>query len=675
MRMLFYKVPIFVLLFLIVLPAFGQGNPGDPLDSSHFPSVDQNSADYPGNIWITDGMVKIQQQAANTPGSVKWALTYAAKNEWAEFQIHEQAGSSSIMLNGVTISDLVNAQTGTHIPASTNIIVYREGYYDVVYVPESSSLDSTGYVPDVLIPAVDPYHGQTTTAFPFTIAANQTQSVWVDILVPASVPSGYYQGTATVTNGGTTFAALPIVLAVWNFSIPSKPTLKNYYGLDTLDMCGGYFGGTDNGYSECHNYPGSTSDDNALELADLDLSYLLADHRLSAGGAIWPENTYCGSSCSWTDFEAKYGPLLNGTSTKTLLPGAAETMVNLSTPGSNANAQNISTEFLVSHPWTQLISYQCDEPGNNSAIWANCASQAAIGDSATPIIPKVVTSNMRLTTTYGSGALGYINWMFVQEVDMNNANCTSSASGCSGGLFGDQRSSYNTWLGGGSGSYSTKWGPYLGMYVGCSNQGVCGNTTTRNTTLFPSTTSYPAFSIEVSSVRNRIDAWMDYLENASGQLYYDVAWCWAPTNAAAGSSSPCWNSSGNPPPVGTADPWNNIYSFGNNGDGTLVYPGTYAKIGTGPSNSWIPIPLPSIRLKLQRDGIQDYEYMNSLMNAGYSIFVSDQLATFITNIYTFNNNPSYLNNARLALGNKLHQLNLQPATRPTAPAGITITVN
>jgi hypothetical protein len=207
------------------------------------------------------------------------------------------------------------------------------------------------------------------------------------------------------------------------------------------------------------------------------------------------------------------------------------------------------------------------------------------------------------------------------------------------------------------------------MYVGCTNQGSCGN---GNSSFFPSSAiTYPAFSIEVSPVRNRIEGWMDYLENVSVDLYYDVAWCWDPGNANNGG---CWNSSGHTPGSGTSDPWNNIYAFGNNGDGTLVYPGTYAKIGTGSPSSWIPIPLPSIRLKLQRDGIQDYEYMHQLASLGYGSFVTTQLATFITNLYTFNNTSSYLTNARLAMGNQLHLLGVQPATRPAAPTGVGVSM-
>jgi hypothetical protein len=242
-------------VFLVVvlsIPVFGQS---DPLDPSYKPMIDTNPADYPSNVWDTDAMAKVHQDSGS-PGSVKWAFPYAAKNEFESFQVHEQAGTSPITLNSITVSDLVNAQTGTRIAASTNILVYREAYYNVVKLSDANG--SLGYTPDALIPAVDPYYHQTTNAFPYTVAAGKNQSVWIDIFVPVSAPSGYYQGTVTIVNNGTTYATLPVVLAVWNFSIPSMATLKSAYGSTPLSPCVQYFGG----YTGCHNYPGAgTSDD------------------------------------------------------------------------------------------------------------------------------------------------------------------------------------------------------------------------------------------------------------------------------------------------------------------------------------------------------------------------------------------------------------------------------
>jgi uncharacterized protein YukE len=64
----------------------------------------------------------------------------------------------------------------------------------------------------------------------------------------------------------------------------------------------------------------------------------------------------------------------------------------------------------------------------------------------------------------------------------------------------------------------------------------------------------------------------------------------------------------------------------------------------------------SIRLKLIRDGMEDFEYLIMLSRAGQDRFARSTAATFIDDAYTFNNNPQALVNARETLGNRLHQL-------------------
>ena len=69
-----------------------------------------------------------------------------------------------------------------------------------------------------------------------------------------------------------------------------------------------------------------------------------------------------------------------------------------------------------------------------------------------------------------------------------------------------------------------------------------------------------------------------------------------------------------------------------------------------------PIALPSIRLKQIRDGMQDFEYLTALSQAGEDAFARSVAATFITNAYTFNNDPTALQTARETLARKLDRL-------------------
>jgi hypothetical protein len=135
---------------------------------------------------------------------------------------------------------------------------------------------------------------------------------------------------------------------------------------------------------------------------------------------------------------------------------------------------------------------------------------------------------------------------------------------------------------------------------------------------------------------------MTYLHGQTGELYYYLHVCDSPSGAA--------KDCGYPPPA-SPNPLATVYYSGGWGDGTLMYPGSSGYVGTK-----IPIWLPSLRLKMIRDGMQDYEYLYALNKAGEGSFATERALSFITNSYTFNNNPSALESARMAMGTKLHLL-------------------
>ncbi len=98
------------------------------------------------------------------------------------------------------------------------------------------------------------------------------------------------------------------------------------------------------------------------------------------------------------------------------------------------------------------------------------------------------------------------------------------------------------------------------------------------------------------------------------------------------------------------DPWTSVDAFGGNGDGTLFYPGTPARIG-----GTTAVPVPSIRLAHIRDGMEDYEYLRLLSTAGDSAYADMVSRMVITNAYTFDNDPAHYEAARELLGTRLHR--------------------
>jgi hypothetical protein len=608
---------------LVALRATAAQAAPDPLDPSYMPAIDTNPADYPSDIWITGPLAKVYQNAGS-PGNVHWAMVYATQNEFQSFQVHVKAPAGGIANLNVAMSSLVNSQTGTTIQApsvsATDIIVYREAYINVTQNTQVFAVPTQlplGYIPDPLIPAIDPYFHQTTNAFPFTVAVNNNQSVWIDVHIPPTAPSGYYKGTVTVTGNGATLATMPVVYAVWSWRMPSTASLKTYQATGYGDFCNYVYGSV----TACSAYPGSGgSGDYATGLAKIDLAVMMLDHRWSMGGAVYPP-----PSNVFTGFERDWGPLLNGTPahTSTILAGAKLTALTYEPPGGlydYTNLQAWQTEFQSKGWLSTLFTYTSDEPGNNAGYWATINTRAASIHATSPIAKSLVTTNLASPTTYGG--LNSVDWMVPIINDLEPGT-------------GSLRSTYDAWLAGGccgAGSPTREIWTYVSNETSGTNGAAPGPTNPQNY-------YYPQYQIDGTPVANRALEWVSYLDNLTGELYYYSTLCYGGSRCAG--------------PVPN-DPWVSSYNQGTNGDGMWVYPGSTAKVGTP-----IPIWVPSMRLKMVRDGQQDYEYLHALANAGLGAFATQQAHSWMTAPGSFSNDPAGLTSARQALGTKLHQLGLQ----------------
>ena len=632
--------PILIFVLFLALPAIASAQ-SDPLSPSYLPVIDTSPADYPSNIWITDTMTKVRQDSGS-PGTAHWGTFYGTQNEFVDFQVHVQAGSGGIASLSVTASDFVNAKTGTHISASSrNVIVYREAYMDVT-IPTSTSAtyyNSTGYYPDILIPTVDPYWGQTTNAWPFTVSAGNNQSAWVDVLIPRTAPSGYYLGSVTVKSGNTSLTTMPVIIAVWQWPsrryMPSTTTLRTeatgwtYRGLCIQLYAGN---GSTTATSVCKNYAGAGGvPDTAITLIWLDADMLMKDHRYSSGGI---ENSFPQSG-SFSGYTALVSPIMNGTclhggTVCPVLPGSKNTtkwIGFLSGVTSSAIWSNWQTNFNSNGWVSTLYDYLCDEPPNGCS-WSTLNSNATTRHGyLNPAIPELVTTDY--VNANSNNALNSIDWMVVP------INILEPMGGPIQSLI-----NYQTWVAGPNpaGVQRQFW-----SYQACNSSGTCTNGTSGG-----SRYTWPNYNIDGLPAAHRAMEWLTYLHGQSGELYYAADVCMDPT----GQGPNCGY------PTHPENPWQTVYYAGGWGDGTLVYAGCVASgqlcyMGSGVTT---PIILPSLRLKIIRDGMQDYEYLDELTKSGQSAFVQKQIASWITNSYTFETSGTGLQAARMALGMALHQL-------------------
>lgn len=650
-------------LLLLAASAFGQagnwaGTGGsslaDPLNASYYSPGSPSGSLGTGSLWFTDAMSKYLQTTSNTVGSLKAALPAGAAGEFLDFQLHYKNSSGSSKALSIISMGVLSCTTGPNCGSTKTIAAgtaFAARYAQINTATDdfTSGNTGTGPVPDPLVPATDQYTSQATNAFPVTVSNGNTQSIWFDYLVPAGTLSGYYSGTIVVCVTATTCSAgteetLPVTVAIWNFSLPATASIKSEIGADGTNGCIAYYGS----YGACGSFPGSSgSADLGVTLTNLQEAPLLLDHRLSYGNQLVYPSVH--SPNSWGTFEANYGPYLLGTASNTLLAGAKLTLLDMSASANNGtDAQYWVNEFQSKYSYGQLFEYTCDEPGDTAGQWAPCSSPGATNQMASPVLPSLVTTDIACATHNYAGStpspLNYINLMVTSVTDFDplNTDCGIGSAPYTPSLLPSQ---YSSWLAGGTSSNPRTFD----LYQGCSNQNTCSNSHMPGTFAFGGHhQGYYNIVIDADAARNRMTFWVDWLMGASMHLYYDWGECW-------NSSSSCQDGLGNT----GSDPWTYFVFTGGNGDGTLLYPGTAAKVGVT-----TPIPIPSIRLKLWRDGEQDYEYMVQLHNKGQDSFITSQFASFgFSNAYTFNNGnlttdtttcASCLMSARAAFGNQLH---------------------
>lgn len=789
-----------ILLLVLLVPGSSQSTV-DPLNNSYKPSMDTNCAhaQYDARAWMTDTMTKLRQDSGSAASNACTLTIYGTQNEFVDFQVHFHDTGSGTSNLAVTVSNFVQSSPGSYtISASTSvppsIVVYREAYVHIQGSPSNSQTDSIvsgganyntyysggplGYYPDILIPTVDPYWSQTTNAFPFTVAANQNQSAWVDVLIPSGAPSGYYSGTVTVKSGSTTLATMPVTIAVWQWPsagyMPSTPTLKG--SLESWTYTSGlclamYSPGNTTG--NCSTYPGGDSVDNdsAITHIWLDATLLAKDHRF---GMSENQNIYPGSG-SFTTWNSLIGVTMmagennlhgGAGTTHPILPSSTLNTKNVDaiamqiTAGSESSStvtltvSSLSTDCVVGgvmtvrgatpnvnqqyfyntaytiaalnsgtntitapgpttglpaitsgqaycfkptfQAWQNNFTSQSygtaghlplfyklwDEPGDYSQGLENYTSvytqAAAYHSMLTTGVPLAVTADLwftlqsqSLANSLSTSVCGNTTCL-ANSIDIIIPTITSfeymPAQGRVGGA-NQTAAMYATWLAAtpNNGISRQYW-----SYLACLTAGTCSNGCpgpyptyygcNTGTLTTGQVTTYPNYNVDGKPAANRAMEWLSFLHGATGELYYAGDVCNTIGPSLANSCTPTGV---------TWDPWNGIYYSGGWGDGTLVYAGgvVSGKINYMGASVTTPLILPSMRLKHIRDGVQDYEYLNALTVAGKSSVVSTQIASWVTNSYTFETSGAGLQAARLNLGTAMHQLTFNGATQGATVQG------
>ncbi|MBI3804405.1 MAG: DUF4091 domain-containing protein, partial [Nitrospirae bacterium] len=483
-----------------------------------------------------------------------------------------------------------------------NIVIYREHYISIVSTKLSSSEAKPGLWPDGLVPKVDEYFGEvrrmpgeTVAAFPFNVASGRKQGVWVDVYVPQGTPAGLYKGTAQVTIGSTVATKIPVQLTVRNFDLPSVPTLKTAYSVGLGETAYGHYGTQ------------AITDAKYWEIICLYTKEMLL-HKISNENSIWPTppwNSNTGS-ITWTlpaistSCNQRYPQFLTGGDPNLLpngkLPGTKLTRARMrdGTGLSSTDVRSVAyyrsyTQHIADMGWkSQLFYYLWDEPpypslsntvrscsrnyvGVTNHVWPDLYQKAKYFSDNAIDIPIMLTTTRQATEECFTNYLGVPNYTKYIDIWTVPNRLMHGRPKDPWPFNTNLRKSYDSIIAAGK---------QLWWYQGCGNHG-CGG----------SEVGPPTPMVDLPAVYSRAFQWLTYnyqvdyaVPGPTTELYYEAVYA--------------YNIPGN-------DPWKNLWYFTGNGDGTLLYPGRPDKIG-GTHH----IPIASIRLKLIREGIEDFEYLS-----------------------------------------------------------------
>jgi hypothetical protein len=542
--------------------------------------------------WTTHPLAKVKPFDPVPIVPVKTVELYAGRNEFEPFQIVLRAKSKDLSGVDIEFSDFRSPE-GAEI-SRKNTTVYLEGF---VNLKRPSSIEGgEGLWPDPLIPRVDRYTNEARNAFPFTVQRNRNQPLWAEVFVPATARPGKYTGSARISLGGMVLFSVPINLTVWRFVLPSTSTLKSSFGLSGINLLKQHSGRYTND-ADLHSITGLYTKAALL-------------HRISThGGSMQPPKFSQRAGrmqLDWREYDAEVGPYLNGVAIPEGEPlyGARATSAEIRSP------KDFETEDQEKSYWTEwtkhfqregwgdrLFLYLWDEPA--SGDFPEVLKRGRVSAQAEPKLRNLVTVPF-------TRKLEEVVQIWVPLV-----NCLQLKPGYDD--FCDETPPLYAY------ARQTQPGKSLWFYQSCASHGC-------NIVGGPYFTGWPSYMIDVPGAANRVMQWLAWKFRIEGELYYSM-------NEAYGQDN---------------DPWENVRLFGGNGDGTLFYPGRPSRIG-GQKD----IPIESIRLKLIREGMEDYEYL-ALLAKLESRQSADRYADRIVKApYLWESRPEVFLKVRQELGESL----------------------
>ena len=387
----------------------------------------------------------------------------------------------------------------------------------------------------------------------------------MELCAPESQEPGTYQGALHVKAEGKPLAPVPFTAEVQPFVLPATSSLPNSFGISLYSI------------SRAHGLKPESPE--ARQLLH-DYAGALLAHRLSAHGMSMnapPVRFEDGQAVvDFSAYDAELGPFLDGSA---LPSGARFTTAEVRDSKSAAAPTRRSPRTTAPSPSTSARragrrgSSSTPRTSPNPRTWRSCAPRRC--GCARPSGTCRCSSPPR--------------WMTRCVARRTSSPPPSTASSPAPGPRRAATSSPCHEL-------RRELDPHVKVwwYQSCNSHG-CNGGPTPDAAAEKVYSGWASYMVDHPTPLNRAMGPLAFLSGVDGELYFDTVFAY-----------------------NTKDPWQDVFEFGGNGDGTLFYPGTPARPGFSRHQ-----PVVSLRLKHIRDGLEDYEYLRLLESLGEQTFARE----------------------------------------------------
>lgn len=450
--------------------------------------------------------------------------------------------------------------------------------------------------------------------------------VWIESYVPQNALSGIYIATVTVSAAGQPNQILNVAIKVFDITIPKTSSIPIYYQGSRDSISKGHYQSWQ-----------STANENLYK------RYVEAalNNRISLENMA-PYLTWNGSSIgNWTTYRDWLVPYMNGTWSG----GSALSTANVPvTSGQLFNWMVFGSQIKESDltqsekNYLSALGNLIDGQGWMNKYYVGLAEEPS-WSGASP--PQAMTDAVKNgATSIHSANSGYKTIATKRYVAEWAGGPIDAWDGWLGQFTSYPRSLYDS---------EVSAGRQVWSYLSCMSKGC-------NVTGNASLNKWPSDMVDATSPNIRGYYWLMFDNDVKGDLYYQVVDGYRYYHSSIG--------------VNLHDPWDSMYDFGGDGDGTFFYPGRPNKIGGSTD-----IPIETLRLKALRAGLEDYEIFKYAADRGNSVYVRAQIEAAVGSGKYYYTSPqpsgAVMNTAR---DNIINLVSVTPSdtTPPAAPTGVTV---